>query len=142
MAIDKVFQSRREEIMGIAQRYGAKNVRVFGSRARGDACPNSDFDILVTVGEHTSLLDIIAIKQDLEDLLSSTVHVVTEDAISPYIREEVLKQAIALPLRQAGGRALLAAAILAVIAAPQVIFHHWPSSRVAGPPEHDVGVSR
>jgi predicted nucleotidyltransferase len=42
------------------------------------------------------LLDIIAIKQDLEDLLGSTVHVVTEDAISPYIREEVLKQAIAL----------------------------------------------
>jgi len=96
MAIDKVLQSRREEIRGIAQRYGAKNVRVFGSRARGDARPNSDFDILVTVGEHTSLLDIIAIKQDLEDLLSSTVHVVTEDAISPYIREEVLKQAIAL----------------------------------------------
>ena len=96
MAIDKVLQSRREEIMGIAQRYGAKNVRVFGSRARGEAQPNSDFDILVMVGEHTSLLDIIAIKQDLEDPLGSTVHVVTEDAISPYIREEVLRQAIAL----------------------------------------------
>ena len=96
MAIDKVLQSRREEIMGIAQRYGARNVRVFGSRARGEARPDSDFDILVTVGEHTSLLDIIAIKQDLEDLLISTVHVVTEDAISPYLRDEVLKQAIAL----------------------------------------------
>jgi len=96
MAIDKVLQSRREEIVGIAQRYGAKDVRVFGSRARGEARPNSDFDLLVTVGEHTSLLDIIAIKQDLEDLLGSTVHVVTEDAISPYIREKVLKQAITL----------------------------------------------
>jgi hypothetical protein len=96
MAIDQVLQSRREEIVGIAQRHGATNVRVFGSRARGEARLNSDFDILVTVGEHTSLLDLIAIKQDLEDLLSATVHVVTEDAISPYIREEVLKQAIAL----------------------------------------------
>jgi hypothetical protein len=96
MAIDKVLQSRREEIVGIAERYGARNVRVFGSRARGESRPNSDFDILVTVGEHTSLLDIIAIKQDLEDLLGSTVHLVTEDAISPYIRETVLKQAIAL----------------------------------------------
>lgn len=96
MAIDKVLQIRREEILGIAQRYGAKNVRVFGSRARGDARADSDFDLLVTVGERTSLLDIIAIKQDLEDLLRSTVHVVTEDAISPYIREEVLKQAVAL----------------------------------------------
>ena len=75
---------------------GVTRLAIFGSRARGDARPNSDFDILVTVGEHTSLLDIIAIKQDLEDLLSSTVHVVTEDANSPYIREEVLKQAIAL----------------------------------------------
>jgi predicted nucleotidyltransferase len=96
MAIDKALQSRRDEILSIAQRHGAENVRVFGSRARDDARPTSDFDILVTVGEHTSLLDIIAIKQDLEDLLGSTVHVVTEDAISPYIREEVLKQAIAL----------------------------------------------
>ena len=96
MAIDKVLQIRREEILGIAQRHGAKNVRVFGSHARGEARPNSDFDILVTVGEHTSLLDIIAIKQDLEDLLRSTVHVVTEDAISPYIRDEVLRQAIPL----------------------------------------------
>ena len=96
MAIDKVLQIRREEILGIAERHGAKNVRVFGSRARGEARPNSDFDILVTVGEHTSLLDIIAIKQDLEDLLRSTVHVVTEDAISPYIRDEVLRQAIPL----------------------------------------------
>ncbi len=96
MAIDKVLQSRREEILRITEQYGARNVRVFGSRARGEARPDSDFDILVTVGEHASLLDIIAIKQDLEDLLGSIVHVVTEDAISPYIREEVLKEAVAL----------------------------------------------
>jgi hypothetical protein len=96
MAIDEVLQTRREEIVEIAQRYGASNVRVFGSRARGEARPDSDVDILVTVGERTSLLDIIAIKQDLEDLLGSTVHLVTEDAISPYIREKILEQAIAL----------------------------------------------
>jgi predicted nucleotidyltransferase len=96
MAIDNVLQGRREEILGIAHRYGANNVRVFGSRARGEGRPGSDFDILIAVGERTSLLDIIAIKQDLEDLLSSSVHVVTEDAISPYIREKVLRQAIAL----------------------------------------------
>ena len=96
MAIDKVLSTRREEILRIAERYGAGNVRVFGSRARDEARPDSDFDILVTVGEHTSLLDIIAIQQDLEDLLGSTVHVVTEDAISPYIREQVLSDAIRL----------------------------------------------
>ena len=96
MAIDKVLQSRRREIVEIAQRYGARDVRVFGSRARGEARPDSDFDILVNVEERTSLLDIVAIKQDLEDLLGSPVHLVTEDAISPYMREKVLKQAITL----------------------------------------------
>jgi len=96
MAIDKLLTSRREEILRVAKRYGAENVRVFGSRAHGEARPESDVDLLVSVGEHTSLLRIIAIKQDLEDLLGSTVHVVTEDAISPYLRDQVLKDAIPL----------------------------------------------
>ena len=96
MAIDRALQSRREEILSIAERYGARNVRVFGSRARGEGRPDSDIDILVTVRDHASLLELVAIKQDHEDLLGSTVHVVTEDAISPYIREQVLREAVAL----------------------------------------------
>jgi predicted nucleotidyltransferase len=96
MAIDRALQSRREEILSIAERYGARNVRVFGSRARGEGRPDSDIDILVTVRDHASLLELVAIKQDLEDLLGSTVHVVTEDAISPYFREQVLREAVAL----------------------------------------------
>jgi predicted nucleotidyltransferase len=93
---DGNFESRRREILRIAEQYGARNVRVFGSRARGEARPGSDFDILVTVGEHASLLDIVAIKQNLEDLLGASVHVLAEDATSPYIREQVLREAIAL----------------------------------------------
>jgi len=96
MPIDKVLSSKRGQILSVAERHGAREVRVFGSRARGEAKPDSDFDILVTVGERTSLLDIVAIKQDLEDLLGSTVHLVTEDAISPYIREQVLREAVPL----------------------------------------------
>ena len=96
MPIDKVLSSRREEILRVAEHYGARDVRVFGSRARDEARPDSDFDILVTVGEHTSLLDIVAIKQDLEDLLGATVHIVTEDAISPYMREQVMREAVRL----------------------------------------------
>ena len=95
MAIDRALQSRREEILSIAERYGARNVRVFGSPARGEGRPDSDIDILVTVRDHASLLELVAIKQDLEDLLGSTVHVVTEDAISPYVREQVLREAVA-----------------------------------------------
>ncbi len=82
--------------MQIAASYGARNVRIFGSLARGEAGPDSDIDILVNLDSGRSLLDIIALKQDLEDLLGCEVDVVTEEAISPYIREQVLKEMVSL----------------------------------------------
>jgi predicted nucleotidyltransferase len=96
MEISKVLKDRREEILEIAASHGARNVQVFGSLARGEAGPDSDVDILVELDPGRSLLDIIAIKQDLEDLLGCKVDVVTEAAISPYIREQVLKEAVSL----------------------------------------------
>ena len=71
-------------------------MRVFGSRARGEARPDSDLDVLVTLTPGHSLLDLVAIKQDLEDLLGCAVDVVTEASISPYIRDNVLKEAVPL----------------------------------------------
>ncbi len=94
--MDKVLADKREEILRIAASHGASDVRVFGSRARGNAAPKSDVDLLVTLPEKASLLVIVAIKQDLEDLLGCKVDVVTEDAISPYIRDEVLNGAVTL----------------------------------------------
>ena len=94
--MDKVLADKREEILRIAASHGARDVRVFGSRARGDAAPKSDVDLLVALPENASLLVIVAIKQDLEDLLGCKVDVVTEDAISPYIRDEVLNGAVTL----------------------------------------------
>jgi uncharacterized protein len=85
----------RRDIANRRQPWGA-DVRVFGSLARGQARPDSDIDILVKLDPGRSLLDIIAIKQDLEDLVGYEVDVVTEGAISPYIREEVLREAINL----------------------------------------------
>ena len=93
MGISRLLNDNRKEILNIAAKHGAKRIRVFGSMARGDARPESDVDILVDMEKGRSLLDIIAIKQDIEDLLNRKVDVVTEAAISPYIREEVLKEA-------------------------------------------------
>jgi len=87
---------KREEILRITQSHGAHNIRVFGSLARGEAGPASDLDILVTLDPGRSLLDIVAIKQDLEDLLGCEVDVVTEAAISPYIRDRVLSEAVSV----------------------------------------------
>ena len=71
-------------------------MRLFGSAARGEAKKGSDLDLLVTMKERASLLDLIAIKQDLEDLLGLKVDVVTENSLSPYLREDILKEAVNL----------------------------------------------
>jgi len=71
-------------------------VRIFGSLAWGDSGIDSDVDFLIELEPERSLLDIVAIKQDLEDLLQRKVDVVTESAVSPYIRREIVRQAISL----------------------------------------------
>jgi len=87
---------KRNEILTIAAYHGAKNLRIFGSLARGEASETSDVDVLIKLEPGRSLLDIIALKQDLEDLLGCAIDVVTEDAVSPYIRDQVLKEAVSL----------------------------------------------
>jgi uncharacterized protein len=84
------------EILRIAHSHGARTVRVFGSRARGDATSASDLDLLIGLEPGRSLLDVVAIKQDLEDLLGFSVDVVTEGGLSPYLRDRVLAEALPL----------------------------------------------
>jgi len=86
----------RAEILQLALRHGAQEVRVFGSLARGEGNETSDLDLLVTLGEGRSLLDLVGLKQDLEDLIHRPVDVVTERALSPYLRERVLSEAVPL----------------------------------------------
>ena len=83
-------------IRDVAVLHGATNVRVFGSFARGTQQDESDLDLLVDLEPGRSLLDLIAISQDLEDLLGRRVDVVTTRSLSPYIRDSVLKDAIPL----------------------------------------------
>lgn len=96
MSVSSLIKNRREEILDIARKHGAKNIRLFGSMARGEEGAESDLDILVEMEKGSSLLDIIAIKQDIEDLLGRKVDVVTESSISPYIRDTVLREAVNL----------------------------------------------
>lgn len=86
----------RDEILRVAGEHGAVQVRVFGSLARGTGSEASDIDLLVTLSEGRSLLDLVAIKQDLEDRLRRRVDVVTERSLSPFLREQVLAEAVAL----------------------------------------------
>ena len=94
--IAKNLKEKREDILRIASRYGASEVKVFGSRARGGGQPHSDLDILVNPGPRTSLLDIVAMQHELEDLLGCKVDLVTSDALRPRLKDKVLKQAVNL----------------------------------------------
>jgi predicted nucleotidyltransferase len=86
----------REEVCRIASAHGASNVRVFGSTGRGEQGAASDLDLLVDMSEGRSLFDLIALSNDLEASLGVEVDVVTEASVSPYMRDRVLDEAVAL----------------------------------------------
>jgi len=88
--------THRDEIIRLSARHGAHHVRVFGSVARREAKSDSDLDLLVQLEPGRTLLDLVAIKQDMEDLLGRKVDVVTEASLSPYFRDQVLAEAIPL----------------------------------------------
>ena len=92
----KLLRERREEILHCAERYGAGNVRVFGSVARGEVGPQSDVDFLVEFAPGRSLLDHGGLLMDLQELLGCEVDVVSESAMRPRFRERVLKEAVPL----------------------------------------------
>lgn len=96
MGIRELLGGKREQILGIAARHGASNVRVFGSVARGDAREESDVDILVDLAPGRSLLDHAALMVDLEDLLGRRVDVATERGLKPHVRERILREAVRL----------------------------------------------
>jgi hypothetical protein len=86
----------RTDLIEIAMRRGASNLRVFGSVARGDAVPSSDLDVLVDLEQGRSLLDLGGLLMDLSERLGVDVDVVTETSLSPRIRVRVLSEAVEL----------------------------------------------
>jgi len=83
---------QRDTIIDIAARHGARNVRVFGSVARGDDRPTSDIDLLVDMESGRSLLDLVGLAQELEALLQRNVDVVTAASLHEAIRDHVLAE--------------------------------------------------
>lgn len=89
-------RAQRNEILRLAAVHGAKNVRVFGSVARGEADTSSDVDFLVDMSSGRSLLDLGALLQDLQSLLKKPVDIVTERGLKARIRDRVLREAVPL----------------------------------------------
>jgi predicted nucleotidyltransferase len=96
MQITNPLEEKRDAVLRIAAQYGARDVRLFGSFAKGTAKESSDVDILVTLDPGRTLLDLVALKQDLEDLFGRRVHVVTPLSLSSYIRDSVMREAVSL----------------------------------------------
>ncbi|MGH9552316.1 MAG: nucleotidyltransferase family protein [Terriglobales bacterium] len=96
MDVAKLLKEKREEILVIAARRGAYNVRVFGSVARGNSQESSDIDFLVDLEHGRTLLDIGGLLMDLSKLLGCDVDIVTEKGLNEDFRDDVLKEAIPL----------------------------------------------
>ena len=96
MQLPELVEKNKEEIMNIAARHGARNIRVFGSFARGEEGPQSDMDFLVDMApQHTPFFPG-GLMADLKELLHREIGVVTEKGLHPVIRDRVLKEAMPL----------------------------------------------
>jgi hypothetical protein len=96
MPIDKRIAEKKEDILALATRHGASNVRIFGSAARGQAGAESDIDFLVDLEPDRSLFDLGGFLMELEDLLGAKVDILTEKGLHWYIRDRVIAEAVRL----------------------------------------------
>lgn len=96
MGIAEIIGDQKEQILALAAKYGASNVRVFGSVVHGTADENSDIDFLVDLEKGRSLFDLGGLLMDLQQLLKRSVDVITPAGLRPRIRQRALGEAIAL----------------------------------------------
>jgi uncharacterized protein len=96
LTMETLRDEKRDEVLRLAERHGARNIRVFGSVARGGSRDTSDLDLLVEWEDGRTLLDHVALVQDLEDLLGTKVHVGTERSLHWYARDRILSEARSL----------------------------------------------
>lgn len=92
----EALRQRRDEIMRLMERYGAYNVRVFGSVARGEAGPDSDIDFLISFPSDKSMFELVGLWLDLQDLLGRDVSVITDGIDDKKFMQTVLRDAVSL----------------------------------------------
>ena len=93
MGIAEIIDKQRDQILAIAAKHGAFNVRVFGSVARGEAKTDSDVDFLVDMEDDRSLFDVGGLLYDLQNLLHRDVDVVTENGLHWYVKDKIIREA-------------------------------------------------
>ena len=96
MSLRETLDSKREDILRIAAKHGAHNVRIFGSVARGEDDERSDLDLLVEFDPTVSLLDHASLVLELEDLLGRKVDVASVRGLKERIRDRVMREAVPL----------------------------------------------
>ena len=96
MTLEELRRTKREQILQLAASYGARNVRLFGSVARGDNSPSSDIDFLVDLDPDGSLMDLGGLLMDLQEMLHARVDVATERILRPKVRERAVRDAVPL----------------------------------------------
>ncbi|MHB1539024.1 MAG: nucleotidyltransferase domain-containing protein [Solirubrobacteraceae bacterium] len=89
----KLLRDHRQELLALAARHGARNLRLFGSLSRGEQRPDSDVDLLVDLDEGRTLLDLVAFRRSANEVLGVPVDAATPDMLKDAIREDVLSQA-------------------------------------------------
>jgi len=92
----KLLKEKKQEILAIAQQNGIRNVRIFGSVARGKERFDSDIDLLVEIEDGRTLFDLIRFKQEIESLLERKVDVLTDQAVHELLREQIMNEVIQL----------------------------------------------
>ncbi|MDH7514225.1 MAG: nucleotidyltransferase family protein [Clostridiales bacterium] len=96
MTLEELLRTKREEILQVCAKYGARKVRIFGSVVRREADEKSDIDFLVEMEPGRSLFDLGVLQYELEQILGRRVDVVTERGLKARLRERVFREAFTL----------------------------------------------
>jgi hypothetical protein len=100
LGIKEMIGDKREDVLRLAEKYGATNVRVFGSVAREEATPNSDIDFMVDFKPGVTIFDMVGLWQDLTKLLGREVDLTTEKSLKRWVKPHALRDAVPLDVKR------------------------------------------